>query len=203
MGGSVSPGMGVHFQNIGGFTLDRNMHVRFAGDNNQYMGDDKPAVYILWDHAKGFTEKLSQATGKSYRLPSEAEWEFAARGGIHSEGYIYSGSNKLEEVGWYKENSESKTYPVGEKLPNELGIYDMSGNIYEWCEDDYFDTYKGAPKNGKARKRIIIRTSARVLRGGAYLAIAEHCRASCRSTDGLRYNGSDVGFRLALSPSSI
>ncbi|MCB0839227.1 MAG: SUMF1/EgtB/PvdO family nonheme iron enzyme, partial [Bacteroidetes bacterium] len=108
---------------------------------SEFEGETNPVETVSWEDSQIFLQKLNQLTGKSYRLPTEAEWEFAARGGIQSEGYLYSGSDKLKEAGWYGGNSNGQTQPVGQKLSNELGLFDMSGNVYEWCQDWYGENY--------------------------------------------------------------
>jgi formylglycine-generating enzyme required for sulfatase activity len=103
-------------------------------------GDELPVENVSWKDCQKFIKKLNQLTGETFRLPTEAEWEYAARGGNKSKGYKYSGSNDLGTVAWSSNNSLPKTHPVATKQPNELGIYDMSGNVYEWC-NDYYDSY--------------------------------------------------------------
>lgn len=107
-----------------------------------------PIDSVNWNSVQLFLKKLNDLSRRSYRLPNEAEWEYAARGGKHREGFVLSGSNNIKEVGWYNKNSHSGTKPVGLKLPNELGIFDMSGNVWEWCSDHWHDNYNGAPSYG-------------------------------------------------------
>jgi len=102
---------------------------------SEFIGDDLPVQWVSWEEAQEFIAKLNEKTGKNYRLPTEAEWEYAARGGNRSMGYKYSGSDNVNEVAWYKENSGGVVHPVGTKMPNELGIFDMSGNAMEWVSD--------------------------------------------------------------------
>ena len=153
-----------------------------------------PIIYVSWYEAKEFCEKLSFKTGKNYGLPTEAQWEFAARGGVKSKGYKYSGSNTIGEVAWYKDNSNGITHEVGTKASNELGIYDMSGNVWEWCADwgDYYnssaDTNPMGPDIGHAR----------VLRGGAYNHVMSFCRVSNR--DGIVPDAPGQGFRVVCLP---
>ena len=172
-------------------------------ENNpsQFKGDNMPVDRVSWVGAQNFIEKLNEISGKEYRLPTEAEWEFAARGGINSEGYLYAGSDKLKEVGWYGENSQNQTHQVGQKLENELGLYDLSGNVWEWCQDlhgrDYYKQCheQGLVQNPGGRAKGVFR----VLRGGRWIDAARRCQVSYRGDfiPGHRYVG--VGFRLALS----
>ncbi|MDH5397906.1 MAG: SUMF1/EgtB/PvdO family nonheme iron enzyme, partial [Cyclobacteriaceae bacterium] len=164
-------------------------------------GADHPMYYVNWGDAQIFLQKLNAATGENYRLPTEAEWEYAARGGSKSEGTQYSGSNSIGKVGWYKNNSEGKTHPVGQKSANELGLYDMTGNVAEWCEDWYGDDYyidspthnpKG-PSSGENH----------VLRGGAWPVFERNCRLILHTGYGDSRSYA-VGFRLVISsPSEV
>ncbi|MFK7903826.1 MAG: SUMF1/EgtB/PvdO family nonheme iron enzyme [Chitinophagales bacterium] len=152
-----------------------------------------PVVDASWNETQEFIKKLNQLTGKQFRLPREAEWEFAAKGGNKSQGFKYAGSNKLDEVAWYDNNSSGRTVrPVGSKRANELGLYDMSGNVWERCQDWYSeDYYKNSPvQNPKGPKK----GSSRVLRSGTY---AEVCRVSSRSNTNPIYSSlRNTGFRL-------
>jgi formylglycine-generating enzyme required for sulfatase activity len=162
--------------------------------------DDCPVENVSWDNVQDFLEKLNKLTGQNYRLPTEAEWEFAARGGNQSQGYLYSGSNDLDEVGWYLDNSNSKTHPVGQKKANELGLFDMSGNVKEWCQDCWHETYEGAPSGGRAWLAASGgNCSYRVFRGGSWNNVNRYCRVAdrYREFDSFLFNNS--GFRLARS----
>ena len=161
---------------------------------SNFKGADRPVERVSWDDCQDFLQKLNAHTGKNYRLPTEAEWEYAARGGAYSEGYLSAGSDKLKDVGWYDENSGNETHPVGEKLPNELGLYDLSGNVWEWCEDWYGSYPSGSQTNPTGPSR----GSDRVSRGGSWISVAQYCRVSYRypySPEGRDFN---LGFRLAL-----
>ena len=161
---------------------------------SNFKGSNLPVECVSWNDCQEFIKKLNRLTGRNFRLPTEAEWEFACRGGNNSCGYKYSGSNKLGSVAWYIGNSGGKTHPVGTKAPNELGIYDMSGNVWEWCSDWYADytsysqTNPTGPQSG----------SYRVIRGGCWSNGARGCRSSIRTDNypTIRYFG--LGLRLAL-----
>jgi formylglycine-generating enzyme required for sulfatase activity len=160
-----------------------------------FKGDNLPVEYVSWNDVQEFIRKLNQKTGKNYRLPTEAEWEFAARGGGSSRGYKYSGSNTVGNVAWYTGNSGSKTHPVGAKQANELGIYDMSGNVWEWCSDWYGDYSNASQTN----PRGISTGSLRVLRGGSWSNGAGDVRVSIRFDNIPDSRIISIGFRLALS----
>jgi formylglycine-generating enzyme required for sulfatase activity len=147
-----------------------------------FKDPSRPVERVSWHDAKAFIQRLrNRAEVKAFlvaqnlsqaqfRLPSEAEWEYAARGGVHSQGYEYCGSDDLRQVGWYRNNSGVETKPVGLLLSNELGLYDMSGNVGEWCEDDWHDSYDapGLPDDGSAWVDSPERGTDRVIRGGDY-----------------------------------
>ncbi|AEE49123.1 formylglycine-generating enzyme family protein [Haliscomenobacter hydrossis] len=167
-----------------------------------FQGDQRPAERVSWETInEQFLPRLNEMTGENYRLPTEAEWEYAARGGINHSRYKYAGSNRLKEVGWYIENSHRETKPVGLKKPNALGLYDMSGNVYEWCADwyegsSYYQKCKdeGTVENptGPAQGRY------RVMRGGYWDFFPWSCRVSFRGFDP-QFDSGDVGFRLVVS----
>jgi formylglycine-generating enzyme required for sulfatase activity len=149
------------------------------GNPEGSKGDNYPVSEVSWGDAQEFIRRLNEATGKNYRLPTEAEWEFAARGGVKSNGYKYSGSNSLGSVAWYSNNyggSCGSKRTVGTKAPNELGIYDMSGNLMEWCSD-YYGAYQVSmqsdPKGPSSG-------SYRVRRGGDWYYFAGGCRVAAR-----------------------
>ena len=162
---------------------------------SRFKGDNLPVESVSWNDCQVFISKLNAMTGQHYRLPTEAEWEFAARGGNSSRGYKYSGSSTLSDVAWYGENSGNKTHLVGTKSPNELGLYDMIGNVREWCSDWYGDYNSSAQTNPAGPSR----GTYRVYRGGGWVDNARLCRASCRSNYAPGYRYGDLGLRLVRS----
>ncbi len=158
--------------------------------------DNCPVVKVSWDDIQEFIKKLNAKTGKHYRLPTETEWEFAARGGKYSKGFEYSGSNKLSEVGWYGK-SNGTTHPVGKKEPNELSIYDMTGNALEWCADWYGEDYYKKTVD-EVDPKGPVRGEKRVLRGGSYYDDDVVCRNVYRSRYAPDTRQWNVGFRLAM-----
>ena len=160
------------------------------------LGDQYPAYYVSWNDIQEFLTKLNQLTGQTFRLPTEAEWEFAARGGNSSKGYTYAGSNTIDDVAWYTTNSGSKTHTVATKQANELGLYDMSGNVWEWCQDWYSSSYySSSPSNNPTGPDT---GSYRVLRGGSWFGDAAYCRVANRNYYTPTRRGDFLGFRLAL-----
>ncbi|MEM6298299.1 MAG: formylglycine-generating enzyme family protein, partial [Bacteroidota bacterium] len=165
------------------------------GNNpSRFKGSNLPVEQVSWYDIQSFLQKLNQLTGKNYSLPTEAEWEFAARGGTKGRGYKYAGSDNISSAAWYLGNSESKMHPVGQKTPNEIGLYDMTGNAWEWCQDWYRDYSSSSQQN----PRGLDSDSYRVGRGGGWSSSARYCRVSDRywSTPSDRYDY--LGFRLVL-----
>ena len=184
---------------MGEFPVTQVLWEKVMGNNPAYFkGDNRPIEEVSWIDSQDFLKKLNKLTRRKYRLPTEAEWEFAARGGIYSEEYIYSGSDRLAEVGWYGENSNNETHPVGEKLANELGFYDMSGNVWEWVEDNWHDNYHGAPIDGSSWLSSS-KEASHVYRGGCWFTSTRTCRVSFRRDRSPDYRVNILGFRLALS----
>ena len=182
---------------IGETEVTQALWVAVMGNNpSNWKGDDLPVESVSWNDAQEFIVKLNRLTGRTFRLPTEAEWEYAARGGSKSRGYKYSGSDSIDAVAWYDANSGQKTHPVKGKQANELGLYDMSGNVWEWCSD-----WKGGYSSGSQQDPEGTSTgSYRVLRGGCWGCIARVCRVSHRAsvTPDTRFD--NFGFRLVLCP---
>lgn len=176
---------------IGKYEVTQKEWEAVMGNNPSYFkGLNKPVENVSWDDCNEFISKLNSLTGRNFRLPTEEEWEYAARGGKigRSKGYVYSGDDNPYQVAWIKGSSEDKTHDVGLKTPNELGLFDMSGNVYEWCQNFFSNNY--------GRNRIV--STERVARGGSWNLTARYCRVSHREHHYPLYSDSSTGFRLAL-----
>ena len=161
---------------------------------SKWKGDNLPVETVSRDDCQQFITRLNQLTGRKFRLPTEAEWEYTARGGSKSRGYKYAGSNDIGSVAWYDGNSGSKTHPVGQKQANELGLYDMAGNVWGWCQDWYGSYSSGAQTNPTGPSSA----SNRVYRGGGWDDDAWDCRVSSRFSSAPDGSGDSLGLRLAL-----
>ncbi|MDY6297051.1 MAG: formylglycine-generating enzyme family protein [Alloprevotella sp.] len=162
------------------------------------VGPKLPVEKVSWDDCQTFIGKLNEKTGKTFRLPTEAEWEYAARGGKKSKGYTYSGSNTIGNVAWYSDNSGETTHDVGTKQANELGIYDMTGNVREWCQDWYGETYY--EKSSTTDPQGPASGTSRVLRGGSWDIIAQSCRVAYRGIFFPDLGLNNIGLRLVFAP---
>ena len=190
-----------HFVQLTGFAISKYevtqaLWKQVMGNNpSRFKGDSLPVENVSWDDVQVFLQRLNSKTGKNYRLPTEAEWEYAARGGQLSRQTQYAGGSDLENVAWCSANSDNLTHNVGGRQPNELGICDMSGNVWEWCSD-YYGTYV---TDKQTNPTGVKKGTARVLRGGCYAAIGRQCRVSGRKS--LYQGGKDymTGFRLAMN----
>ena len=199
---------------IGKYEVTQALWIEVMGSNpSWFKGDNLPVETVSWNdivgtsgasmvingityRENGFIYKLNQLTGKQYRLPTEAEWEYAARGGNKSQGYQYSGSNNVNDVAWYSgNNTPYGTKPVGTKAPNELGIYDMSGNVWEWCSD-WWGSYTSAAKTNPTGPTS---GTIRVIRGGSWYLDATNCRVAYRDYCNPDYRIFNFGFRLVLA----
>ena len=182
---------------IGKYEVTRELWIEVMGSDLGVFRDCKqcPIDCVNWFNAQDFIKKLNARTGKHYRLPTEAEWEYAARGGKMNCNFKYSGSDNLDEVGWYVENSFGQTHPVGSKKANYLGVYDMSGNVLEWCSD-WYEEYKQVSILNPLGP---IKGFDRVIRGGRWEADDESCSVSFRYGYLADESNEFFGFRLALS----
>ena len=180
---------------IAKYEVTQALWKQVMGNNpSRFKGDSLPVENVSWDDVQIFLQRLNVQTGKKYRLPTEAEWEYAARGGNQSQQKQFSGDFEVATVAWCITNSKNTTHTVGGKQPNELGLYDMSGNVWEWCSD-YYGTYvNGRQNNPKGAKK----GTARVLRGGCFTGTILQCRVAARKS---QYSGNRdymTGFRLAM-----
>ncbi len=180
---------------IGETAVTQALWEAVMGNNpSHFKGADRPVERVSWKDCQEFIRKLNEKTNRKFRLPTEAEWEFAARGGNKSKGFKYAGSNNIVSVAWYDGNSGNETHPVAQKQPNELGLFDMSGNVYEWCQDWYGEysnnsqTNPTGPEGGNYRMR----------RGGSWYNRAGFCRTSFRNYSTPSYRDDFLGLRLAL-----
>lgn len=175
------------------FEVTQAQWLAAMGNNpSQNIDINSPVEMVTWEDTQEFIDNLNQLTGKKYRLPTEAEWEYAARGGIYNSGNIFSGNNILNSYGWYYSNSESIIHNIGKKLPNELGIYDMSGNVREWC-CDWYGAYTMVEETNPIGSEIgMLKTN----RGGGWASPSDNCRNSYRQADTPDTKAKDLGFRL-------
>lgn len=193
---------------IGKYEVTQDEYQCIIGNNpSKFNGGSRPVEQVSWDDAVSFCQKLTERertagrlpSGYEYRLPMEVEWEFAASGGTASKGYKYSGSNNLYSVAWYNQNSNNATHEVGNISANELGIHDMSGNVWEWCLDVWHVSAAFRPDGRRWGDET--GSTNRVLRGGSWGCDAENCRVANRINSSP--SGSiNTGFRVALAPSS-
>ena len=185
------------------YPVTQKLWLEVMGENpSHFKGGDHPVEQVSWNDAQLFMRELEAMTNKKYRLPSESEWEYAAKGGLKTKGFEYAGSNSIDKVAWYSQNSKKTTHPVGQKQANELGLYDMSGHVWEWCEDKWHGDYgttppDDMPTNGSAWESGT--GSFRVIRGGSWLSLAGLCRVALRGSFVAGDRDDSMGFRLALS----
>ena len=176
---------------VGKYEVTQALWQAVMGNNpSKNKGDNLPVEKVTWNECQDFIKELNKLTGKNFRLPTALEWFYAARGGNRSHGYKYSGSNKLSEVAWFDSNSKDKTHPVGTKMPNELGLYDMSGNVWEWCQD----LGKSTKKSSKS-----LHGASRILCGGSWSDNAKYCTSLYLDEKPEGFYSIYTGMRLALS----
>lgn len=181
---------------IGKYEVTQALWQTVMGYNpSEFKGESLPVENVSWDDCQAFVNQLNKMTGKEFRLPTEAEWEFAARGGNKSKGYKYSGSNDIVDVAWYEGNSGGKTNAVGTKQANELGLYDMTGNVWEWCQGWYY-AYSNSPKNNPAGGKY---PTDRVHRGGGWFDDVESSLLCYRMVGTSSFSAYMIGLRLVLS----
>jgi hypothetical protein len=180
----------------------RQYHAVMGQNPSNFKGENRPVEKVNWHEARSFCQKLSELLGQQIDLPSETQWEWAARGATQSQGFEYAGSNNLDEVGWYIENSGRQTHPVGEKKPNELGLYDMSGNVWEWCKDNWTDNSNALPRDGSALTSNG-NSDLRAVRGGSWCLSPELCRCAQRDRYYPDLRGNLLGFRVCVAASAL
>ncbi|PKH87307.1 formylglycine-generating enzyme family protein [Colwellia sp. Bg11-28] len=188
---------------IGKYELTQDLFEQIMGWNNSFFACDKcPVNNISWFNMLLFIERLNSATGKEFSLPTEAQWAYAAKGGNKSQNYRYSGSNNINDVAWFADNAKNKSHPVGLKKPNELGLYDMTGNLWEFCLDDmsrqaYTFTESHNPFMGD--KENLKQKAMKVIRGGGYEFSATENLVFMRDGATNNVRMADIGFRLVMS----
>jgi formylglycine-generating enzyme required for sulfatase activity len=191
---------------IGAFEVTQNQWEKVMGTsvlqqkdliNSDYpmrgVGENYPMYYVSWDDAKAFCKRLSVRTGRTYRLPTEIEWEYAARGGKHYEIAMYSGGTCIDSVAWYSFNSNNSAHQCGTKQPNVLGIYDLSGNVWEWCEDNSLTCSSDSNEDVSSSRYYI-------LRGGSWFCDSSCCEITNRGSAASDYSIYHIGFRVVLDP---
>lgn len=180
---------------IGQTEVTQELWQAVMGSNpSKFKGAKRPVEQVSWEDCQNFIRELNNLTGRRFRLPTEAEWEYAARGGNKGNGHKYVGSSAIDNVAWYYGNSGSETHDVATKRANELGLYDMSGNVWEWCQDWYGSYSSGSLTN----PTVVLSSSDCVRRGGSWYDYARRCRVSCRSYDTPSYRDFNIGLRLAF-----
>ena len=179
---------------MGKYEVTQKQYQQIMGKNPSYFknaGENVPVENVSWNDCKEFCKRLSEKIGLQIRLPTEAEWEYACRAGTETKYYNGNEESDLKKVGWYYDNSDNQTHPVGKKEPNAFGLYDMHGNVWEWCEDKWHNSYEGAPDDRND-------SSERVLRGGCWYNGAGNCRSAYRTCNSPENSNSNNGFRVAL-----
>jgi formylglycine-generating enzyme required for sulfatase activity len=184
---------------MGKYPITQKQYMAVMGNNpSNFKGDNLPVEKVSWDDAVAFCKKLSGIVGKTIKLPSEAQWEYACRAGSTGKYCFGDDVSKLGNYAWYNENAGSKTHPVGEKLANSWGLHDMYGNVWEWCEDVWHENYNGAPTDGSAWLTGG-EQNTRALRGGSWYDGAINCRSACRGRNIAGNSYYTFGFRVVVA----
>ena len=165
--------------------------------NVGFKGSERPVERVSWEDVQEFCQRLSEQTGLEFRLPTEAEWEYAARAGTTTEYSFGDDEKMLGDYAWFDKNSGSSTHDVGQKLPNQFGLYDMHGNVWEWCEDNWHENYEGAPSDGSAWLSGGDSTR-RVVRGGSWDLNSDLCRSANRNRNHPDNRNNNIGLRLVV-----
>ncbi len=178
------------------YPITQAQYQAIMGKNSSHFKvKNNPVECVSWNDAQEFCQRLSQETGKKYQLPSEAQWEYGCRAGSTTAYYFGDNESQLGKYAWYRDNSGGKTHPVGQKKPNQWGLYDMHGNVWEWCEDNWHSNYEGAPTDDSAWIRKT--SNIFVVRGGSWNDNPYNCRSAYRSYDDRRSDDNyNVGFRV-------
>ncbi len=184
---------------IGKYEVTQALYQAVMGSNpSHFKGSYNPVDKVCWNDAHEFVKKLNKLTGMKFALPTEAQWEYAARGGGKCRDYSYSGGKKIDRVAWYCGNSNKGTHPVGQKKPNDLGIYDMTGNVWELCQDWYSENYYSqSPSRNPVNKK---KSAYRIYRGGSWDGDAKHCELTRRAFHEPTFQNIRIGLRLVLLP---
>jgi formylglycine-generating enzyme required for sulfatase activity len=184
---------------IGKYPVTQAQYKAVMGTNPSYFSGNpqNPVENVSWSDAQEFCQKLTELTGQKYRLPTEAEWEYACRAGTKTRFSFGNDDSQLGDYAWFIRNSDSKTHPVGQKKPNPWGLYDMHGNVLEWCEDGWHENHENAPTDGTAWNDNHSQNNFRVMRGGSWYGNPRNCRSACRFINGFRSDY--AGFRV-VSP---
>lgn len=206
MGGSRANEQPIHEVSVPEFAIGKypvtqaQWKAVMGTDPSYFKGDNHPVEQVSWYYAQEFCRRLSEITGQTFRLPSEAEWEYACRAGSTGKYCFGDDPKQLGDYAWYAENSDDTTHPVGQKLPNAFGLYDMHGNVWEWCQDDWHPNYKGAPTDGSAWEGD---SPYKIVRGGSWFNSQLLARAISRNYFRPANRDFNVGFRvLCCRPSS-
>ncbi|WP_349247218.1 formylglycine-generating enzyme family protein [Anaerobaca lacustris] len=184
---------------LGVYEITQSQWRAVMGDNpSHFQGDDLPVENVSWEDAVAFCRKLSEQEGVEYRLPTEAEWEYACRAGSSTRYHSGDSDSDLGDYAWYHANSNRRTQPVGRKKPNAWGLHDMHGNVWEWCQDRYV----AYPRHSVTDPLGVASGADRAFRGGSWQSIARDCRSACRLWITLGYRDNAMGFRLARTAMS-